>query len=137
MTDAILDNLLALLLSKELLWAIVGALLSLVLPAMVFRIRQSRSKFHDVWHSRYQGIDEASSSWVSEMVTVTTRFGRLRLKNSDNSGEYDYTAYGKLFKEDYLHGEWTSQYPGGTNRGVFVLTFPHDWSFHGWLLGWA
>ena len=113
----------------NLFWAIVGAMLGPVAPAILFRIRQSRSRFRDTWFSNYQGIDEEPGTWVTETVHVSTYFGRFRFKNKGNSRHYDYKAFATLFKEDYLLGTWTSRYPGGTNRGAFILTFVTDGEF--------
>ena len=56
-------------------------------------------------------------------------FWQVRFKNKGNSRHYDYKAFATLFKEDYLLGTWTSRYPGGTNRGAFILTFVTDGEF--------
>jgi len=113
----------------QLFWALVGAVLGVAAPAIVFRIQQSRSTFRGKWLSNYQGIDEEPGTWVTETVHVFARLGKFRFKNEGNSRRYNYKADASLFKEDYLHGTWTSHYPGGPNRGVFILTFVTDGEF--------
>jgi len=107
----------------QLLWAVIGALLGIWLPMLHFRLQQLRHpKLLGKWDSAYQGIDEPPGTWVTEKVDVSIAYGKLKLKNSNSSQGYDYTAYATLDDGVHLVGRWESIRPGANAKGAFLLT---------------
>src|SRR5260221_12890420 len=107
----------------QLFWAIVGALLSIVLPMLYFRYQHIRHpQLLERWSSEYQGIDEPEGTWVEEVLDVSIAFGKFKLQNSGSSRGYDYTGYATLSDAVYLVGSWESIRPGANAHGTFILT---------------
>jgi hypothetical protein len=112
---------------QTFLWTVLGAVVtaifSLAIPWLMARISMAKRRdlFRE-WESEYQGIDEPEGTWVSEKLKIDTRGGKIRLKNSNSSEGYDYTATGRLLQNHFILGEWTSVRTGANAQGCFMLT---------------
>ena len=108
-------------------WMVFGAIFSLVLSYGVQQFllwlkNRKRPELFKEWKSQYQGIDEKPGTWVSENLTIDTRFGKIRISNKDSSEGYVYTAIGRLVQNNYIVGDWESIRPGANAYGCFMLT---------------
>ncbi|MEO0964702.1 MAG: hypothetical protein AAFY08_06235 [Planctomycetota bacterium] len=104
------------------------------------------------WTSSYQTLDSTKREWVSEAILIEAHAGKVRLSNSRNSREYQYTATCEMKDDGYLYGEWESRQEGEEpESGVMILRLSDDknclygyWTgknltgvdqFVGWVLG--
>jgi hypothetical protein len=122
-----IEAIISILLSPSLLWAVFGAVLSTMLAFVVPIIISSahyrgRTDLLGSWKSSYQGIDEPQDTWVNEEILIDTHYGKLRLKNSNSSEGYDYTATGELAPGNHIIGQWLSIRRGANANGCFMLT---------------
>ena len=108
-----------------LLGAVVGALLSFALPALIERRRHSaRQDVLGPWFSSYQRYQqvETSKEWVDEKVDIGIKGSRFRFENSEN-GIGDYYQAAASLRDGELLGEWESiKRDGGHARGGLLLT---------------
>ena len=109
-----------------LIGVIIGAVLKWIIPALSewIRIKKKTKELLGEWHSEYQDIDGESGSWVKEKIKISIPLltSKLKIKNSDSSEKYDYTAYAQLESSSYLVGNWESIRPASNAYGSFMLT---------------
>lgn len=107
----------------RMFWIVAAALCSFALPFLISWLKHIRKpELVGEWQSLYQGIDDASETWVKEKVKISTYATQLKFRNANNSHNYDYTAYGKVLRGDFIVGEWTSIRSGSNAHGGFILS---------------
>lgn len=131
----IMDNLNSWLI--QFLWALIGALLSLLIPDILFWLKHNhRNGLLGKWYSEYQGFEQKKGIWITEVVEISISFGKLHFKNMNNSSKFKYTGEGILTKEIYITGKWESIQPGSSDVGIFMLTVsPRGDSIYGYWIG--
>ena len=112
----------------ELLWATIGAALSLVFYIIYEGAKQLRTpaRLFRVWHSTWQPTVETGWDWVTEELEMRRSIRGIRLENHHNSGGFEWQGTARLVDNTYLLGEWRSTKPGSNAEGVFALTFATD-----------
>lgn len=121
----------------QFFWALVGALLSSLIPDILFWLKHShRNGLLGKWYSEYQEFEQNKGTWVTEVVEISISFGKLNFKNMNNSSKFKYTGEGSLFKETYIIGKWEYIQPSGSDVGTFMLTVsPRGDSIYGYWVG--
>jgi hypothetical protein len=116
------------------LWALVGALLSLMAYVAWEHLLLLRrpSGFFGEWRSSWQPTVNSGWHWVTENLIVRRRFGRVVLENSNNSAGYEWRGVGRIIDDRYISGQWKSLKPGSQSRGLFVLVMGFE---GGYLVG--
>jgi hypothetical protein len=117
----------------QFLWALVGALLSLVVYVgyehlSLLWLRRPKDLFVD-WHSSWQPTFDSGWHWVTERLKISRRFGRIVLENRDNSANYQWKGIGKIVDGRFLVGQWKSVKPGSQSAGMFLLAVGVDGNF--------
>ncbi|MFC1907682.1 hypothetical protein ACFLW8_06315 [Chloroflexota bacterium] len=105
--------------------AVVGAVVSMILPSVV---RWFIYRKHDLignWYSIYQpyhyphvGPDE----WINEQVEIDLHHSKFRFRAINNELEHRYIAKGTIRNKIDIIGDWESVREDATASGVFMLT---------------
>jgi hypothetical protein len=81
------------------------------------------------WLSSWQPKNDTSGKWVSEHMTITPTFGKLRFMNHDNALDYVWEGVGHIKYKKHILGEWMSVKPGAHSKGTFMLTMSPQGNF--------
>jgi hypothetical protein len=103
--------------------AVVGAILSLVIPVIINSRRyKKRPELLGAWKSIYRPDFREDTSWITEDIEIELHFGKLRMRNLNNPSEDDYLVHAELVERMYIIGHWFSLKPGANAFGAIILT---------------
>jgi hypothetical protein len=103
--------------------AIVGAILSLLLPVIINNRRyKRRPELLGSWKSIYRPDFREDSRWITEEIQIELKFGKLRMRNLNNPSEDYYMVHAEIVQRMYIIGHWFSLQPGANAFGAIILT---------------
>jgi hypothetical protein len=103
--------------------AIVGALLSLLLPVITNNRRyKRRPELLGSWKSIYRPDFREDSRWITGEILIELHFGKLRMRNINNPSEDYYMIHAEVVQRMYIIGHWFSLQPGANAFGAIILT---------------
>ena len=74
------------------------------------------------WISRYPLAEEPGHVEVVEEVEIKAARGGISIASKQNAAGDYYIAYGRMFHQQLVMGEWQAKLGSGSGVGVFVLT---------------
>ena len=84
-----------------------------------------RPRFPDIvgtWFSRYSATAELGHPTIRETVEIKASRGGVSIMTKDNPAGDEYVAYGRIFRDKQISGEWRAKSGNGSNSGLFLLT---------------
>jgi len=80
----------------------------------------NHDNWHGIWLCRWSPKKPNDDGWITEKVSLTHRFGQLKIDVVEPGDEYDWEAAVTL-KRGYLVGEWKSKKLHSTSFGTVQL----------------
>jgi hypothetical protein len=121
--------------NNQVLWTIVGAasgaILSLI-ASVVYEhamLLKRPSRFFGKWHSSWQPSITPGWNWVNEDLFIERRYGKIFLRNENNSGGFPWRGKARLVGNKFLVGEWKSLLPSSQLKGTFTLAIGYNGSY--------
>jgi hypothetical protein len=102
--------------------AILGAVLSLILPWLVTYCRHFRRfSISGEWFAEWQPVFGESDRWISEKVRVRHGLGDIVIRSAERGLRYDWIAHLTVVDRAFLVGRWRSTRQGSHSGGLLVL----------------
>ncbi|MDE2216794.1 MAG: hypothetical protein KGJ87_06505 [Planctomycetota bacterium] len=77
----------------------------------------------------WQPTIDTGWDWVSENLVISRRWGKVVIRNSDNSRGYKWEGRARIYEDRFLLGEWKSKKPGAHSGGIFGLTLGFEGNY--------
>jgi len=74
------------------------------------------------WISQYSATAELGHPSILEIVEIKASRGGVSIVTKDNPAGDEYIAYGRIFQDKQIMGEWKAISGNGANSGLFLLT---------------
>ena len=104
---------------------IVGGIFSYFIPLIMeyFLVDKAEQIILGEWLSTWQPRIKEENLWLTEKLLIKKSFFKgLKFVSSENSSEYNWIGYGKIFDKRFITGEWISKKTGAYAAGALLLT---------------
>lgn len=108
-----------------LIGAILGSIASYFIPLFIeyYFSNKAEQIIIGEWLSTWQPKIKEENLWLTEKLLIKKSFFKgIKFVSSNNSADYNWIGYGKIFDKRFIIGDWVSTKLGAYAAGALILT---------------